>query len=133
MKLVLKTKADYVRAHHKLWGLIANVLQYKTGINPEDFDSGFELKQHCFQHLWGHCYITDSCFGCEYAFRKSTTGSICSDCLFDCMTNSNCLNGMWLQFCIHFKERNFNEASEIAIKIKKFPVRKRTRLKEEVS
>ena len=112
MKLVLKTKQDYINAHKKLWNAIVNHMK-ETHTKFK-----FEMKRSIIKSLWStNRHIQDDCFGCEYSQQYSCD---CDTCLFQ-INEISCLNGLW--WYINMNDISFKQSLSLAKAIKNFPIK----------
>jgi len=122
MKLKLKTKSDYVKAHRRLWGDIVKLLRTKD--LPSDITVE-RLKTKCICKLgFSNQQINNNCFCCEHFWNLSEGEPFLkvTEDGFDFICGYNCLNGLWIK--INRVDLKSPEAVALAIKIRDFPVRK---------
>ena len=109
---MIKTKAQHVNAHKKLWNLIIkktkNESQYLSIVKCDSF-------RQLFDGL-----VVNLCFGCHWARNQD-----CRYCLFEIEQPFLCLNGLWkMAFDAYYGINNKAEKIRLAKAIRDFPVKK---------
>lgn len=129
MALKLKTKADYVRAHKKLWNGIIKELQTKELTSLFHNEITYIKNLVIFNLYAENAHdVEANCFGCHYSSLENYNGT-CKDCLFAITLGKRrpsaplrgCLNGLWGKIT---RAKNTKTAIRLAEQIRDFPVRK---------
>ena len=123
MKIVLKTKRNYVKYHRLLWNEIIKYINEHdvSECISVDHDSCSSIKVIVFNKLFDNniSNICNYCFGCQYSELQN--GDCCKHCLFQFKNFNSCLGGIYSKF----EHATTNkEAIKYATIIRDFPIRK---------